>query len=750
MSHSVAKSCDETIAAPVQGRGRLFLNVVSPYLVAVAISCLLLFRIYRLNTIDLRVPLGWVSDNLFHQAMVKNFMQGRHFYVDPWLGAPGAQELYDFPMPYWIHVAVLFCISVFTSNPGLAINILYLLSYVLITITCLYAFRRLGISAGLAVAGAILFAFIPYHLYRAEGHLFLSTYYMVPLIGMVAAWLGTGHELFRFGHDDKGGLRRAVTRDGVISLAACVLVGWDHPYYAFFGAYLIAVGGLLGAFRYRVKQSLITAAILVAVLVSAFGVALLPNLADVHKHGRTSAVVREPIESERYGLTLIQLLAPVSNHRIHVLAKWKDYYNNHALLMNENDSVTLGLIGGIGFLALLVCLFVRHCDPTLYSFSILTICATLMGTVGGIGAIFAFVFSPELRGYNRICVYIAFFSIGAVLVLLDQWLKVRQSGRRRVFGFIVAPVLLLLIGISDQVAIGGMRDRPEIEAMFWQDAQFVQRIESVVPPNAMIFQLPYVPFPEALPVNRMADYDELKGYLHSDRLRWSYGAIKGRATDHWLAMVSAEPVDEMLRTVADKGFAGIYIDRNGYVDHAAALESEFSLLLETEPIVGENGRLAFYRLDAAAISRLERPLSSNELVTLDHLEHPISAEIGDGCWPKEEAGGRNWQWCGTTGAIVVTNPSHLERRIALEGTLFTGYKTPSSLWITGPSYSRELTVNSDGTRWKSEVTVLPGESVFRLVCDCKRVLAPVDPREMYFQIDGFRYHDSDTPQDASR
>lgn len=40
--------------------------------------------------------------------------------------------------------------------------------------------------------------------------------------------------------------------------------------------------------------------------------------------------------------------------------------------------------------------------------------AFLLGTVGGFGAVFSFVIRPQLRGLNRISVYIAFFSIAAV------------------------------------------------------------------------------------------------------------------------------------------------------------------------------------------------------------------------------------------------------------------------------------------------------------------------------------------------
>ena len=141
-----------------------------------------------------------------------------------------------------------------------------------------------------------------------------------------------------------------------------------------------------------------------------------------------------------------------------------------------------------------------------------------------------------------------------------------------------------------------MSSRKELEIQYWQDGYFIRQIEGSVPSHSMIYQLPYVPFPETPPAHEMKDYDEMRGYLHSGSLRWSYGAMKGRGTDRWLSAIGAQPVDQMLHSVATAGFAGIYIDRYGYADHAAAIESQLKKLLDEEPLVSETGRLSFFLL----------------------------------------------------------------------------------------------------------------------------------------------------------
>jgi phosphoglycerol transferase len=117
-----------------------------------------------------------------------------------------------------------------------------------------------------------------------------------------------------------------------------------------------------------------------------------------------------------------------------------------------------------------------------------------------------------------------------------------------------------------------------------------------MPENAMIFQLPYVPFPEYPPVYKMDDYSHFRAYLHSKDLRWSYGTIKGRSGDNWQRTVANMPVDDMLKTLSQTGFEGIYMDRYGFEDGGTRLISEIKQVLGTEPLVSDNQRLYFFEM----------------------------------------------------------------------------------------------------------------------------------------------------------
>jgi len=288
-----------------------------------------------------------------------------------------------------------------------------------------------------------------------------------------------------------------------------------------------------------------------------------------------------------------------------------------------------------------------------------------------------------------------------------------------------------------------MANRKDVEKLFRQDEEFVRRIESLVPARSMIFQLPYFPFPENWPINNIADYDELKGYLHSDSLRWSYGAMRSRPVDGWLATVSNYPPDRMLTTIVTAGFAGLYVDRNGYKDHGRALEEQVKYLLGEEPIVGEGGRLSFFPMDQRTIAFLRQEVTPEKLTDLDKLLHPLVVDVGSGCWGREGNDANSWYWCGAEGEIVLANPSQSERVVQLEATFSTGYVQMSNLWIEGKMYKRRLRVDDTGLRWTADLRVPPGTTRLQLWCDCRKVIAPADSRGLFLRVNNLRYRDTE-------
>ena len=54
----------------------------------------------------------------------------------------------------------------------------------------------------------------------------------------------------------------------------------------------------------------------------------------------------------------------------------------------------------------------------------------LLGTIGGLGSMFAFFVSPMLRAYNRISIFIEYVSILAVALLVNELIRVIKDNKK--------------------------------------------------------------------------------------------------------------------------------------------------------------------------------------------------------------------------------------------------------------------------------------------------------------------------------
>jgi hypothetical protein len=132
----------------------------------------------------------------------------------------------------------------------------------------------------------------------------------------------------------------------------------------------------------------------------------------------------------------------------------------------------------------------------------------------------------------------------------------------------------------------------------WEsDENFIAEVESVMDENDAIFQLPYVEYPENGGSNNMNCLAHYIGFIHSDKLRWSFGVEEGTESDIWYCSTASLPTAQMIQEVLNKGFDGIYINRDGYeTADWKKLEAEIQSITGTEPIVSANSTLSFFKL----------------------------------------------------------------------------------------------------------------------------------------------------------
>lgn len=701
----------------------------SLYITAAVLCVLILCVFFKIWRADLRVPFYYSGDSLFYSMFIRTTLDHGWYWQNPAIGAPGGMELYDFPGLDNSVAIQLVVFSLFTHNAMLVLNLFYLLTFPLVTIASLYVLRQFNVSVAPAVFCSLLYAFLPYHFMRNETHFLLSAYYVVPLAVLVVLWT-SAHEF---------ALR---SRKFVIAVVICVLLGASGVYYPFFFCFLLLIAGAMAALKFQKIRPLGVALIFVVVTCVSIAANLSPSIIYKQRHGDVGVVKRSAGEAERYGLRISQMVLPVTGHRLSRLNQTKTVHNM-STLVTENDTATLGLVATIGFLGLLAQLLYRkellpNANGLFHDLSVLNIFSVLLGVIGGFGFLFAVVVSSGIRSYNRISTYIAFFSLMAVALALESVCRRTTEGNKKgrsIFYALMA--VALFAGFLDQTIPGYVPDYTGTKAEFSSDAEFVSGLESSVPAGSMIFQLPYIPFPEDGGLVKMRDYDHFRGYLHSKNLRWSYGTIRNRQADRAQQMVATMPTEQFVQALSFSGFSGIYLDRYGYEDGGAAKEAALANVLQTKPLVSPNGRLVFFNLTDYT-ARLRASYSESDWKTKQETSfNPVLLDWKGGFSGLENSPGKTWRWCSSEGELHINNTSSRPRVVTFEMSFATGYRESSDMIITG-LISEQLKTGWELVTYAKTVTVPPGESVITFRSNAKRVEAPLDPRFLVFRIENFK------------
>jgi phosphoglycerol transferase len=474
------------------------------------------------------------------------------------------------------------------------VNVFYLLTFPLVGLAAYLVLRRFAVTPWVAIACSVLYTVLPYHFWRQEQHLLLSAYYVVPLGAYLVLAVAGDRPVW------------ARWRLTLATLGLCAVIGFASAgyYYAAFTMILVGAVALIRAAVTWSRRPLLHGGAVVGALLVASLITLLPSFVYWAQHGRNEIVAhRLPVETELYGLKLTQLVLPIDRHRIDRLGEIRrDYNGGSATPVTEATfSTPLGIVGTVGFLFLLAVAVLQMASPgrpvarpVFGHAALATVLALLFAWTGGLSTWIAGVW-PQIRAWNRLSIFIAFFALLAVALLLDRGLELlrpRRGGAVLGAGLVL---LVLSIGVLDQTSTAYKPAYGPIEAEYRSDGDFVAAIEERLPAGAMVFQLPYHPFPEVAGPERMVDYDHMRGYLHSNDLRWSYGFMKGRPGDPSPELAD-EPTAQMVRDVAAAGYAGIYVDRFGYADSAAKLEQELAAATGSQPIVSPNTRLSFFAL----------------------------------------------------------------------------------------------------------------------------------------------------------
>lgn len=541
--------------------------------IALAVGYVSLGRGFRFSIYS-----GFGGDYLLGMETVKSIQENglRGIYFNDRIGAPDVSSLIDFPAMGMLMGLLLWLITLFVKSTPAVMYVYLILSFALDGVSMSMLLRKLKIKKEISFIISLLFAFAPYHFYRYLGHSSLISYMSVPIAIYLCLYIID-----------------IVEEDKIWKLAVCsVLLGLEYGYYYAFGLIMMALAYIVRLVRTKDIKGTFRKLWLVGVVLFTVLLSLMPGIVYSALHGANEiAGKRSPIEQEIYGLKIINLLLPVTYSRNEFLLKFTNkYLNSGAPLQTENVTAGLGIVAGIGFLCLCAAFIISFSKKDLNSkkwktVDFLSLCVLtflLAGAIGGFGEIFAWFVTAQIRCYNRSSIFITGLSLVMVAMLLDY------IGSRHARASFALCAVVLVVGLYDQVGINHVA-YPELADVQKGYETYFSQVENNLGNEAMVYQLPFFPFPEY----SAKDYRHFKGYLFTDTIRWSYGGVKGRNVSAEKLHIDSGMSYEFLAGIQNAGFKAVYVDTDLYDNQGTAV-LEFYDSLNISPMISSDGKLYTY------------------------------------------------------------------------------------------------------------------------------------------------------------
>jgi serine/threonine protein kinase len=482
------------------------------------------------------------------------------------LGAPGVANWDDMPM-YSVPLFWFFGLVARWTNLITASNLMLFAGHLTSALGFYCACRLLHLRRLWSMLGAMVWAFSFYHRVRGLGHIALAYDFAVP-VAIACCWMLSS-------------CGRISRRLFWICAGVSLVVGCGNPYELVLWVQLLFFAILLRFIMWRRWREVIGVVALLGVALASFLAANIPYLVNVCRHGKNpGAFQRSYAMTEVGALKPIELLLPPSYHRLPVLAKFSGVYAGKAVVKSELFSPYLGIVG-VAALAWMVfeclCRLGRSQRVPLH----LPLCGWIMAwaAVGGGNGLVALCGFPYWRAGNRWSQFI----LAVSLVFLVSRLSRLTAGRQGLRLAWLYPAAVGLVGLAlwDQcveAAPGtaearehGTGDRAEMVQRVRNDQRFGSALESVLEGRA-VFQLPLQTWVDAAPVLDCGPYAEVRPFLWTDTVRFSFGRILGREEDAWRTeLFQSNNAAEIVSKLRARGFSAILFVRKAFADGAESM-----------------------------------------------------------------------------------------------------------------------------------------------------------------------------------
>jgi hypothetical protein len=574
-----------------------------------------------------------------------------------------------------------------TGQPFIGVNLLIFISFPLVAALAYLVIRMTGLKGALAIGLAVAFTFIPYHWGRALGHTYLSTLYSA-VIGVALVLLvgsGTLERLIK-----TGSKRRRLLLAAIVAVMV-VIVAWTGIYYAVF-TLILGAAALLWRLAHRasIKALALDAAPFAGIGVLAV-IGFIPALLTLRADPPLASLgERMAYESVTYAGNLAMAIVPLPQSSIPGLSGYNDRvlasiaqapFGESNVITNHGTWITaaalltivIALIWRTRRRALQPSVTVDNSPITLAFIGYLTIVTTLFFVPWGLNYLFADVVTAQIRAWNRLLpVLLLLFILGAAVVLRNT-----PIARRFV---IAVPVALVILGLVALDSVLPFRGAYRASASYAGEVtgaarEYATAVNTAIPANCGVLQLPYMAYPEFGVLRGINDYDHFWTSITNTGKQWSYGSVKNTDASIWAAQLPQVPTETQAALLEQGGFCAIHLDTRGYIsEQLGPIRADLAARFGAPVATGFKDQWELYALPAAASTAGD---ATNFFHQARIAEDPGTVSSRDSLL------GNSWWWTKEPTATFTVTPTREESPLTtISGTITAPSCGPLPVTVT--------------------------------------------------------------------
>lgn len=598
------------------------------FIVNIFSTIIVLTLVYRLWEKDFHVPIVYNGgDGVGGLVTIQKAIQNEKFWKFEFWSAPYGENVYS--QEYFFQYLVVKMLTSFSEDVGVISNAFWIITYILTSITSFFFFKKMKVQSGAIIVGSLLYNFLPYHYLRLN-HFWLMGCYIIPIAGCILL------DLLDYDSAENSEKKDQI-RNFCKTFLLGIFVGLNGFYYAVFSIMILTIGAFL-AMLYKKKYGSIKLYIssVVGIVLPLFSLYIIPLALWGGNEWSSVASGRDISQINVYGLNLALLFLPIPGHRIKLLSDFTTYCYRQMNICTENFTQSLGLIMSLGLVISVLFCFRAQCKESwqekIKEFGIINVIVLIIATVGGIDNFIAIFISPSVRCYNRLSVFIALFSVGTVVLLLEN-IIIKKLGKRKYLSIIIC-LLVTVIGILDitsekfrQYEIYDIstkeftQDYDTVKTDYYNDIAFFNEVYDKLDDEKMLFIAPV----NAGTVNAINQFNKLKIYVANPNIRTSYDHIDGPYSLWWKS-IAKENIESQIKVMSIMGFSGIVIDKNGF-DSISEYDEYIQSLrpyVRSDSIVTREGEnLVFFSFGEWKNNYLKKYSESQ----IKHLQAAIESDI---------------------------------------------------------------------------------------------------------------------------